>query len=64
MDKDKPTLKNIIYMWKILMLIFYDDKSLKRIHMKGLLTMYLEFSSPLLFKELEIESNIPDVHWS
>ena len=64
MDKDKPTLKNIIYMWKILMLIFYDDKSLKRIHMKELLTMYLEFSSPLLFKELEIESNIPDVHWS
>lgn len=38
-QQEKPTWENRIYIWKILKLIFYDDKFLKRIPMKGLLAV-------------------------
>lgn len=41
---------------------FHDDKSLERIHMKELLTVYVEFSQPLLRKKLGIEADIPHIH--
>lgn len=45
------------------MSVFYNDKSLERIHMKGLFTVYIEFSQLLLFKELDMETDIPGIHW-
>lgn len=44
------------------MLVFYDDKSVERIHMKELHNMHIEFSQPLLFKELEMEIDSPNIH--
>lgn len=48
---------------KILMSTFHDDKSLERIHMEELFTVYVEFSQPLLWKKLGIEADIPHIHW-
>lgn len=45
------------------MLVFYNDESVERIYMKELLNVYIEFSQPLLFKELEMETDSPNIHW-
>lgn len=45
------------------MSIFYNDTSLGKIHMKELLTVYVECSQPLLIKELEMEADPPNIHW-
>lgn len=31
--------------------------------MKKLVTVYVEFPQPLLFKKLETEAAIPNIHW-
>lgn len=45
------------------MSVFYNDKALEKDHMKELLNMYILFSRGLLFKELEMEADIPNIHW-
>ena len=35
------------------MSVFYNDKALEKVQMKELLNMYVQFSQPLLFKELK-----------
>lgn len=45
------------------MLVFYNDESVERIYMQELLGAHIEFSQPLLFKELEMETDSPHIHW-